>query len=259
VNRIALHQSTVHPMDPIRQVEVVREAGVDSIGLRVAAVDDAEEWWAHGLGSPVLHRLIEALLASRVTVLDVGRVHLGPELRVVDGRHGYVRALEIGVRLGAQFVTARVPDGSPDDPAELFALLAELAGRYGLRALLVAVPGTAVATAGDAARIVAGTDGGVVLDVSPTHAPDAVADAVAELGTRLGYVRVPAAALLAGPPRPGLLATLPPQVPVAIGAAPADRPGAPGPVHDDDPVATVAALRASVDAMLRHPQASTAR
>jgi len=189
VNRIALHQSTVHPMDPLRQVEVVREAGIDSIGLRVAApgVDpaDPEEWWSHGLGSPMLHRLIEALLASRVTVLDVGRVHLGPELRVVDGRHGYVRALEIGVRLGAQFVTARLPDDPTDDPAELFGLLSGLGSRYGLRA------------------------------------------------------------------------TLPPQVPVAIGAAPADPPGAPGPVRDDH-VAAVAALRAAVDAMLRHPQASPA-
>jgi hypothetical protein len=258
VNRIALHQSTVHPMDPLRQVEVVGEAGIDSIGLRVAAVHDGQEWWSHGLGSPMLHRLIQALLASRVTVLDVGRVHLGPELRVVDGRHGYVRALEIGVRLGAQFVTARLPDDPTDDPVELFGLLSELGSRYGLRALLVAVPGTAVATARDAARIATGTDGGVVLDVSPADDPDTVADAVAELGTRLGYVRVPAAALLGGPPRPGLLATLPPQVPVAIGAAAADPPGAPGPVQDDQ-VAAVAALRGAVDAMLRHPQASPAR
>src|SRR4051794_16051994 len=165
-------------MDPLGQVEVVGEAGIDSIGLRVAAVDDPQEWWSHWLGSPMLHRLIEALLASRVTVLDVGRGHLGPELRGVDGRHGCVGVRGMGARLGARFVTARLPDDPTDDPVELFGLLSGLGSRYGLRALLVAVPGTAVATARDAARIATGTDGGVVLDVSPADDPDTVADAV---------------------------------------------------------------------------------
>lgn len=81
MNRIALHQSTVHPLDPVALVEVARGAGLDSIGLRVAAAADVEPWWSRGIGSPMLPDLIEALLTHRVTVLDVGRVLTGQPVR----------------------------------------------------------------------------------------------------------------------------------------------------------------------------------
>ena len=254
MNRIALHQSTVHPLDPIGLVEVAMAAGLDSVGLRVAAVDEVQQWWSKGIGSEMLHALVPALLASRVTVLDVGRVQLGPELRVVDSRHAYVRVLELGVRLGAQFVTARAAD-SPDDPADLFAVLAELAGRYRLRPLITVVPGTAVATLEQARATIAGTDGGIVLDVSPRSDTSAgIDEIVVELGTELGYVRVPAAELPEDGAH-GLLATLPPHVAVAIGAAVTGEPDRSGSI-DADHVARVTALRKSVDAMLRHPDAT---
>jgi hypothetical protein len=255
MNRIALHQSTVHPLDPIGLVEVAMAAGLDSVGLRVAAVDEVQQWWSKGIGSEMLHALVPALLASRVTVLDVGRVQLGPELRVVDSRHAYVRVLELGVRLGAQFVTARAAAGSPDDAADLFAVLAELAGRYRLRPLITVVPGTAVATLEQARATIAGTDGGIVLDVSPRSDTSAgIDEIVVELGTELGYVRVPAAELPEDG-APGLLATLPPHVAVAIGAAVTGEPDRSGSI-DADHVARVTALRKSVDAMLRHPDAT---
>ena len=64
-----------------------------------------------------------------------------------------------------------------DDPAELFAVLDELAARYRLRPLLAVVAGTPAATPAAAAAIVEGTRGGIVLDVSPrTDTPAAVAD-----------------------------------------------------------------------------------
>ena len=226
VNRIALHQSTVHPLDPVALVEVARGAGLDSIGLRVAAVADVEPWWSRGIGSPMLPDLIDALLAHRVTVLDVGRVPLGPELCVMDIGHPYGRVLELGTRLGAQFVTVRA--GEPaDDPADFFARLAELAARYHLRPLLSPAAGTAVATLEQAAAAVAGTGGGVVLDVVPGRDDGPTVDeTVVELGDLLGYVRVPARAL-DHTVTPGLLATLPPQVPIAIGGAPGSTTTAP--------------------------------
>ena len=218
MNRIALHQSTVHPLDPVGLVEVARGAGLDSIGLRVAAVADVEPWWSRGIGSPMLPDLVDALLTHRVTVLDVGRVPLGPELCVMDIGHPYSRVLELGTRLGAQFVTVRA--GEPaDDPVEFFARLAELAARYHLRPLLSPAAGTAVATLEQAIAIVDGTGGGVVLDIVPGRDDRAAVDEmVVELGELLGYVRVSARAL-AHTGAPGLLATLPPQVPVAIGGA----------------------------------------
>jgi hypothetical protein len=255
MNRIALHQSSVHPLDPVELVQLAATAGVDSIGLRVAAVEEVQQWWSRGIGSPVLHSLIPVLLSTRVTVLDVGRVHLGPELRVVDSQHAYVRALELGVRLGAQFVTARATPEVTDDPAELFAILAELARRFQLRALITVVPGTPVATLGQARAVVADTGGGIVLDVSPrTHTADTVDELVVELGPALGYVRVPAAELADGG-TPGLLATLPPQVAVAIGGSPTGEP-VPQETMDVDQVGRVRALRTAVDAMLRHPSAA---
>ena len=220
MNRIAVHQSIVHPFDPVGLVRLAERAGIDSVGLHVATTPEVETWWVKGIGAAMLRDLVAALLAARVTVLDVGRVRLGPELRVWDGQHAYARALELGVRLGAQFVTARADAGVADDPAELFAVLDELAGRYRLRPLLAVVAGTPAATPAAAAAIVDGTHGGIVLDVSPsTDSPAAVAETVVELGELLGYVRVPAHELGAAT-APGLLATLPPQVPVVIGEPP---------------------------------------
>lgn len=258
MNRIALHQSVVAPLDPPALVAVARRAGLDSVGLRVAAVD-VERWWSRGIGSPMLPELVDALLAARVTVLDVGRIPLGPELCVVDIGHPYGRVLELGTRLGAQFVTVRA--GAPaDDPAEYFARLAELAGRYHLRPLLSLAAGTAVATLPEALAVVDGTGGGVVLDVVPGRdtATD-VDENVLELGSRLGYVRV-AARALTHTTAPGLLATLPPQVPVAIGgmpatAAPVEAPEA-ATADVDEQVARVSVLRQAVDVLLRHPQAT---
>jgi hypothetical protein len=249
VNRIALHQSTVHPLDPVHLVDVAAQAGLDSIGLRVAASDEVGHWWAKGLGSAMLRDLVAALLDSRVTVLDVGRVELGPELHSVDYAHPYLRALELGARLGAQFVTARAT-AQPDQRAH-FAALAELAHRYGLRPLLHAVPGTAAPTLDDALEIVGTTGGGVVLDALSQAGPtaDDVEQTVVELGDRLGYVRLLVDELERGAAAPGLLATLPPQVPVAIGT---DEPG-----HvDANQVERLRAVLRTVDLLLRHPRAT---
>lgn len=254
VNRIAVHQSIMHPLDPVGLVQVAERAGIDSVGLHVASVEEVEPWWVKGIGSEMLRDLVAALLASRVTVLDVGRLRLGPELRVWDGQHAYARALEIGVRLGAQFVTARAAADVAEDPAELFAVLDELAARYRLRPVLAVAPGTPAATPAMAAAIVDGTRGGIVLDVSPrTDTAADVEDAVVELGERLGYVRVPARELDAAA-TPGLLATLPPQVPVAIGETAGSSATSDGP-EASDPLERLTAWRAAVDVLLRHPRA----
>lgn len=250
MNRVALHHSTVRPMSPVQLVEVARRSGFDSIGLRVAAAPEGDEWWRGGIGSPMLPALVDALLDSRVTVLDIGRIELGPELRSIDVAQPYLRVLGLGPRLGAQFVTARA--GSADEAGaagELFAVLAELARRSQLRALLTVVPGTAVDTLERAVEIVGPTRGGIVLDVDPAADPDEVATRVVELGDLLGYVRLPATSLETGAEdAAGLLSTLPPQIPVAVGT---DEPGC----LDRDHVARATALRGQVETLLRHPRA----
>jgi hypothetical protein len=250
VNRIALHHSTVLPLSPVDLVAVARKAGFDSIGLRVASADEADPWWQRGIGSPMLPALVGALLESRVTVLDVGRVELGPELHNVDYTHPYLRALELGARLGAQFVTARATAGPRQ--RDHFAALAELAHRYGLRPLLHAVPGTGAPTLHHALDVVGTSGGGVVLDVLSQAGltADAVDQTVVELGDRLGYVRLLVDELEHGAPPPGLLATLPPQVPLAIGT------DAPGHLVSGDRVERLRAVLGTVDHLLRHPRAA---
>lgn len=93
VHRIALHQSTVAPLDPVALVDVAHRTGLAAVGLRIAAAEGVERWWARGIGSPMLPSLVDALLGGRVTVLDVGRVPLGRELCVVDIDHPYGRVL----------------------------------------------------------------------------------------------------------------------------------------------------------------------
>ena len=92
-----------------------------------------------------------------------------------------------------------------------------------------------------------------MLDIVPGRDDRAAVDEmVVELGDLLGYVRVSARAL-AHTAAPGLLATLPPQVPVALGGA---EPGAGADLDVPGHIARAVALRDAVDAMLRHPQAT---
>ncbi|GLZ55527.1 hypothetical protein Acsp07_51440 [Actinomycetospora sp. NBRC 106378] len=254
VNRVAVHHSVLDPRDPVACVLAARAGGLDAVGLHVAAEPEAERAWGHGAGTPLLAALVDVLLVTRVTTLDVGRIDLGePGADATDDPRR--RTLDLGARLGAQFVTVRAVDGV--DTGDALASLAAQAASFRVRPVLV--------PAGDvreALTAVAGTTAGVVLDVVPTLAdPEEVAELIVEAGDALGYVRVPADEL--GPDMgaaTSLLATLPPWVPVVVGT-----PRTPLPVRDPaDPAAParagafLAACRAGVDRLLVHPRALAA-
>ena len=134
---------------------------------------------------------------------------------MVDIGHPYGRVLELGTRLGVQFVTVRA--GEPaDDPAEFFARLAEFAARYHLRPLLSLAAGT-VATLEQAAATVAGTGGGVVLDVVPGREDAVVVDETVVEPRRPAGLRPSAGPHARAHRDPGAARDAPPQVPVAIG------------------------------------------
>jgi hypothetical protein len=128
-----------------------------------------------------------------------------------------------------------------------------------VRPLLVSGDGTSVR---DALTAVAGTRAGIVLDVRPSVAdPEEVAELIVEAGDALGYVRVPADELAVDMGEAtSLLATLPPWVPVVVGAPRTPRP----PADPADPAAParagafLAACRAGVDRLLVHPRALAA-
>src|SRR3954447_13220885 len=185
VNRMVVHQSVVHPRDPLELTELLPGTGWDSLGLHVGATEEVEHWWSGGTGERNLARLVDLLLETRVTVLDVGRVRLGgaPPSHDVHAAHG--RVLDLGARFGAQFVTARF--AAPDSPAgpglaariDVFGQLAEQARPYRLRPLLAPVPVDRLDLLADAVAVVAPSRGGLVLDVaSPTISADQVEEAV---------------------------------------------------------------------------------
>jgi hypothetical protein len=270
VNRVAVHQSVLGSSDPVAAVLAARSAGIDAIGLHVASVADAERAWGGGAGTPLLAGLVDALLVSRVTVLDVGRIDLTADAGedAADPQGPRHRVLDLAARLGAQFVTVRAaagPDGREGGTAEAFAALVARARAFRVRPLLVPAPGTAVPDVRTALAVVADGRGGVVLDVRPaTDDVDEIADLVVEAGDALGYVRVPAGDLRPDMgPATSLLATLPPQVPVVVGTL-GEAPESADPTDPTDPAARVrdgavlAACRAGVDRLLVHPRAVAA-
>jgi hypothetical protein len=257
VNRMVVHQSVVHPRDPLELTELLPGTGWNSLGLHVGAAEEVEHWWSGGTGERNLARLVDLLLATRVTVLDVGRVRLDGPLPADDvhARHG--RVLDLGARFGARYVTARF--GAPGTPAgrslaervDLFGQLAEQARPYRLRPLLAPVPADRLDLLAEAVEVVAPCRGGVVLDVPAVSTTrEHVEEAVELAWEHLGYVRVSARQVeSAGNAAAGLLATLPPHVPVAVGGD--DSLG----LLADDPGPRLRTLHALVDGMLEHPRA----
>ncbi len=207
---------------------------MDSIGFHVASIASVESLWDKGAGSAMLATLVDSLLVSRVTALDVGRVDLARARRPHRRRSPQYRVLDLGSRLGCQFVTVRASGGGIEENRARFAGWTTPPARRRVRPLLVPIPGTAAGGVREAAEIVRGTRGGVVLDVRPRVAdPDEVADLIAELGDALGYVRVAADELdVDMGPATSLLATLPPQVPLVIGSPAGEAADAPAPVDD---------------------------
>jgi hypothetical protein len=258
---MVVHQSVVHPHDPLELTELLPGTGWDSLGLHVGATEEVEHWWSGGPGERNLARLVDLLLQTRVTVLDVGRVRLGSALPTDDVHAAHGRVLDLGARFGAQFVTARF--GAPDSPAgrglaervDVFGQLAEQARPYRLRPLLAPVPVDRLDLLADAVAVVAPSHGGVVLDVATSSTTaDQVEEAVDLAWAHLGYLRLSARlAGSAGEATAGLLRTLPPHVPVALGGD--DSQG----LLADDPARQLRDLHGVVDRMLEHPRARARR
>jgi hypothetical protein len=261
VNRMVVHQSVVHPRDALELTELLPGTGWDSVGLHVGAAEEVEHWWSGGTGERNLARLVDLLLETRVTVLDVGRVVLDGPLPADDVHAAHGRVLDLGARFGAQFVTARF--GAPSTPAgrglaervDLFGQLADQARPYRLRPLLAPVPAGRLDLLADALAVVAPSRGGLVLDVAATSTTaDQVEEAVELVWEHLGYVRLSARLVEASDgSAAGLLATLPPHVPVALGGD--DSQG----LLAEDPAPRLRRLHTLVDGMLEHPRARARR
>jgi hypothetical protein len=256
-NRLAVHQSAVHPRDALELTGALPGTGWHSVGLHVGGTEEVEPWWRGGAGERNLARLVALLLETRVTVLDVGRVQLGTGLPRDDVHAGHGRVLDLGARFGARYVTARFasPDLGRAERADVFGQLAEQARPYRLVPLLAPVPADRPDLVADAVAVVAPGSGGVVLDVPVgSCTPEEVEAVVDTLGDALGYVRLSARQVAAaGAGAAGLLATLPPHVPVALGGD--DSLG----FLREDVRTRLSGLHGLVDGLLEHPRARARR
>lgn len=202
---VGLEHLTLLGVSPPDLVSLAREAGFDSVGLRVAAASAAEEPWPMLDDSPMLAQTVARLDDTGVAVLDVEVVKLRPELR----REDYERTLEAGARLGARYVTVNGDDPELERAAETFARLVADARGYGLRPVVEAIPFMEVATLEQALYVAERSGGGgILLDTLHFQRSGGELDQLRSIDARLlSYVQVCDAplALPSGLPRPARL------------------------------------------------------
>ena len=239
-----MHESAAQALDPAGLVALAKDAGFDSVGLRVAHTSRADHW-VKGAAAPDLLEMIDRLLALRVSVLDVGRIELG-----ADDEPAQRGVLDLAGRLGARYVTVSAAAGvRSDEIAEQFAGLVARADAYQLVPLWAVRPDTAIGTTAAALAVNRRVGGGTVLDVDVTVPAGEIDEAVVDAGNRLGYLRLHAEQLdeLAEDSAASLLATVPVHVPIAVGTAESAPPsaGLDGRARRWVPL---------IDAMLEHPR-----
>jgi sugar phosphate isomerase/epimerase len=193
---------TMLDVSPPDMVSTAREAGFDSVGLRVSPASPGEDPWPMLGGSPMLEETLRRLADTGVRVLDIELVRLVAGTRPDD----HEPTLEAGARLGARFVTVNGYDPEIDRASDAFAGLVELARPYDVRPVLEPIPYSNVGTLQEAVRIAEGSGGGGVL-LDPLHFQryGGELDALRSLPERLlSYVQVCDAPLAApnGLPRP---------------------------------------------------------
>ena len=163
---IGLAALTVLELSPPDMVSCARDAGFDSIGLRLLPPTVEEVQHPMVGDTPLVRETVKRIADTGMRVLDIELFRLKPETRVAD----YRAALETGARFGAS--EALLAGNDPDEARliERFAAFCDLAAEYGIAANLEPMPWTDVKTFAHGARIVAAAkrdNAGVVID--PIH------------------------------------------------------------------------------------------
>jgi sugar phosphate isomerase/epimerase len=156
---VGIDHLTLLDVSPPELVNVAREAGFDSVGLRVAATAPNEQPWPMTASSPMLEETIRRLDDTGIRVLDVEVVRLRPDAT----RGDYERALEAGSKLGARYVTVNSYDPDLERACETFAALAADARPYGLRPVIEPITYTQVSDLEEAVYVAQRPGGGGIL------------------------------------------------------------------------------------------------
>lgn len=156
---VGMDHLTMLDVSPPDLVTIAREAGFDSVGLRVVAATPGEEPWPMTAGSPMLEETARRLDDTGVRALSVEVVRVGPGTR----REDYEQALEAGARLEARYVTVNVDDPEIERACEAFAAMTVEARPYGLRPLIEPITYTQVSNLDEAVYIAERSGGGGIL------------------------------------------------------------------------------------------------
>jgi sugar phosphate isomerase/epimerase len=156
---VGMDHLTMLDVSPPDLVTIAREAGFDSVSLRVAASTPREEPWHMSAGSPMIEETARRLDDTGVRVLSVEVVRIDFD----TNREDYETALEAGARLGARYVTVNSDDPDIQRASETFAALTAEARPYGLRPLIEPIIYTRVSNLDEAIYIAERSGGGGVL------------------------------------------------------------------------------------------------
>jgi sugar phosphate isomerase/epimerase len=157
------HLTLLH-VPPAELVTIARDAGFDSVGVRVGVAGPGEEPWPMTPGSPMLDQTVRRLEDTGMRVLDIEVLQLRPDTR----REDYEPMLEAGGRLGARYVNVLAEDRDLDRVSERFAEVTADARGYGLRALIEPMAYRPVSDLRRAVRIAERSGGGGV-EVDSLH------------------------------------------------------------------------------------------
>jgi hypothetical protein len=153
---VGMDHLTLLDVSPPDLVTIAREAGFDSVSLRVAASTPREEPWPMSAGSPMPEDTARRLDDTGVSVLSAEVVRIEFD----TNREDYEPALEAGARLGARYVTVNSDDPNIQRASETFATLTAEARPYGLRPLIEPIIYTRVSNLDEAIYIGERSGGG---------------------------------------------------------------------------------------------------
>ena len=160
---VGIGHLTMLDIAPPDWVSLAHDAGFDAVGIRAAAIGPAEEEWPMRVGSPMLAETLRRMADTGVRVLDAELVRI--DAQTVVSR--YEPLFETAAELGVSFVNVMADDPDLARAADTFVALAEAARPYGLRPAIEAIPYMKVKTLPDAATLVGGSGGGIIID--PLH------------------------------------------------------------------------------------------
>lgn len=237
MTHLSLAHLTVLSLPPPAMIRVAADAGYASVGLRLIAVTPETPGYPL-MDDPAMMRATKAALEETgIGVLDIEFVRITPELRVGS----LERFVAAGADLSAKYVVTAPYDPDLKRLADRFGAIADLAERYGLRALLEFFPWTDVPDLDAAVAVVEASEretAGILVDtlhfdrsgssvlrlaaLSPRRLPFVhLSDAPAgRPGTTAELLHTARAERLApgegGIDLAGILRPMPPDIPVAL-------------------------------------------